>query len=191
MTNRTLARYATVAAIVLVVGGIFVYQDVLPRFTTQQFGVLDVRASRPAVGVTAPDFVLQEASTGRAIKLSELRGKPVVLNFWATWCGPCRSEMPAFQETYAKRGVGGSNDLVILAVDVKESKDQVAYFQKQFGLTFPLVLDREGDVVSQYGAQGLPATYFIDKTGIVRSMSLGPVVGDLFTDGLRSIDAAS
>lgn len=191
MTKQTLARYATVAAIVLVVGGLFAYQQLAPMLGGgPRYGVVDARASRPAVGVAAPDFVLQEAGTGRAVRLSDLRGRPVVLNFWATWCTPCRSEMPAFQQTYLERGASGSNDLVILGVDFKESNDQVAYFQKQLGLTFPLVLDREGDVAAHYGAQALPATYFIDRNGIVRSMSLGAVVGQPFLDGLRAAESA-
>ena len=185
--NRT-ARYSIVAAIVLVVGGIFVWRDVLPRLSGRaaELGVIDV-AVRPVVGGRAPDFVLREPGTGRLVKLSDYRGKTVVLNFWATWCGPCRFEMPEFQKTYAE---GGGKDVTILAVDFRESDEQVLYFQEQFGLTFPLVLDRQGTVAAHYGVEGFPATFFIDREGIVRAKNLGPVSGPVLAEGLRAAGAA-
>ncbi|MFA7248775.1 MAG: TlpA disulfide reductase family protein [Dehalococcoidia bacterium] len=186
MPTRRLARYATVAAIVLVVGGIFVYRDVLPAMTGAQYGPVSSSA-HPAMGQPAPDFVLQEAGSGRVVRLSDYRGKSVVLNFWATWCGPCRSEMPEFQKTYAAR----DGDVVILAVDYRESDELVSAFRQDFGLTFPLLMDRQGTVREQYGAQGLPATFFIDRDGILRAQNLGPVVGQLLPDGLRAADQGS
>ena len=191
MPDRPLARYATIAAIVLVVGGIAVWRDVLPgRSGAGQFGVLDAWV-RPVVGGPAPDFVLEEAGTGRAVRLSDYRGRTVVLNFWATWCGPCRSEMPEFQQTYAARDGSDRNDaknLVILAVDYREPDALVLAFQKEFGLTFPLLMDRQGVVRAQYEAQGLPATFFIDRDGIVRAQTYGPVVGARLPEGLRAAD---
>lgn len=185
MPTRPLARYAAIAAIVLVVGGIAVWRDVLPRLSGEvRFGVLDT-AVRPVVGGKAPDFVLQEAGTGRAVRLSDYRGQTVVLNFWATWCAPCRSEMPEFQKTYAARGGQGP---VILAVDYRESDELVGDFQKEFGLTFPLLMDRQGTVRAQYGAMGLPTTFFIDRDGIVRAQYLGPIVGSPLVEGLRAAE---
>ncbi len=182
MLNRTVARYATVAAIVLVVGGLLVWRDMVGRVGGGVYGVVE-QASRPQVGDLAPDFVLEEAGTGRSVRLSDYRGKSVVLNFWATWCGPCRAEMPVFQQAYEQ---DGGRSLVILAVDYRESDEVVLAFQRDFGLTFPLVMDREGDVRAQYGAQGLPATFFIDRDGIVRTQNLGPVIGDLLREGLAA-----
>ena len=191
LTGRTIARYAAVAAIVLVVGGIFVVRDVLPRLNPTVYGVLDRQAARPKIGVRAPDFVLQEAGSGREVRLSDYRGRPVVLNFWATWCGPCRAEMPELEQTHLKRGPGGANDLVILGVNYRESSDAVTFFENQVGVSFPLVLDRKGDVADQYGAQGLPATYFIDREGIVRYVTLGPVNGDPLAEGVRAAAAGA
>lgn len=185
MPTRPLARYAAVAAIVLVVGGLFAYREALPRLNgAARLGVLDVSV-RPVIGGAAPDFMLAEAGTGRPVRLSDFRGRLVILNFWATWCEPCRAEMPEFQQAYAERG---DQDLVILAVNYRESNDQMAYFQKQFGLTFPLVLDRQGDVSVHYGVQGFPATFFIDRSGIVRAQNLGPVVGRLLAEGLSAAE---
>ena len=180
-------RYAIVASIVLIVGGIFVYRDVLPGAEGEQFGILDT-AVRPEVGGAAPDFVLEEAGTGKPIKLSDYRGKRVILNFWATWCTPCRAEMPIFEQTYVE---DGGKDVVVLAVDYRETDELVAIFQKDVKVSFPLVMDRNGSVRAQYGAQGLPATYFIDREGIVRAQNLGPVVGNLLPEGLKAADRGS
>lgn len=181
------ARTAAVAAIVLVVGGIFVYRDVLPRLQGERYGVLE-KSVRPEVGGRAPDFVLEEAGSGKAIKLSDYRGKRVIVNFWATWCAPCRAEMPDFQKAYA---ADGGTDLVIIAVDYRETDELVNAFRDDFKLTFPLVMDRLGTVRAQYGAQGLPATFFIDREGVVRAQNLGPVVGNLLAEGLKAADRGS
>ena len=182
--SRTV-RYSIVASIVLVVGGIFVWRDVLPRYTQRgaaELGVLDTSV-RPVVGGKAPDFVLKEPGTGKLVKLSDFRGKPVVLNFWATWCSPCRQEMPEFQETHERRG---ATDVTFLGVNFRESDDAVLFFQKQLGLTFPVVLDRQGSVAQHYGVDGFPATFFIDRDGIVRAKNLGPVLGPVLLEGLRA-----
>ncbi|MDA0301713.1 MAG: TlpA disulfide reductase family protein [Chloroflexi bacterium] len=178
--NR-IARYATVAAIVLLVGGIFVWRDVLPRYTGAQQGILDASA-KVEVGAPAPDFLLTDAKTGQPVKLSDYRGKAVLLNFWATWCGPCRAEMPEFQKVYAARG----EELAILAVDYRESPEQILFFNEEFNLTFPLLVDRPGAVQAHYGVQGLPSTFFIDKDGILQRKSVGPALGSVLTDGLRA-----
>ena len=177
--NRT-ARYSIVAAIVLVVGGIFVWRDVLPRYTGPQYGIVD-KSARVEVGQPAPDFRLLD-HTGKVVKLSDYRGKPVVLNFWATWCGPCRAEMPEFKKVYDAR----NGDVMILAVDYRESPEQIEFFNRDFDLKFPLLVDRPGDVQNHYGVQGLPSTFFIDKDGILRSRSVGPALGSVLTEGLRA-----
>ena len=174
-------RYSIVAAIVLVVGGIFVWRDVLPRYTGPQYGVLTTTA-RVEVGQPAPDFQLLDHATNKPVKLSDYRGKAVVLNFWATWCGPCRAEMPEFKKVYDAR----NSELVILGVDYRESPDQIEYFNRDFDLKFPLLVDRPGDVQNYYGVQGLPSTFFIDKDGVLRARSVGPALGSVLTEGLRA-----
>jgi cytochrome c biogenesis protein CcmG/thiol:disulfide interchange protein DsbE len=186
--RRTLARYATVAAIVLVVGGLFVRQQFFSGGTTngpESTGML--AAGEPALDAAAPDFALRTAD-GQLIRLSDLRGKTVVLNFWATWCPPCREEIPALQQAYAARQSAG--DLVVLGVDFQETADVVSTYLANAGVTYPVVIDDDGSVTTRYGLPGLPGTFFIDRNGVVRKENLGPVLGSVLPDGIAAADAA-
>ena len=151
---------------------------------TQRLGILDGAAS-PAAGQAAPDFVLQEHGTGRLVRLSDYRGKTVVLNFWATWCPPCVAEMPELQALHASHAAAG--DLVVLAVDVEEPPAAVEEFKQQRTLTMPVLSDRTGAVRRHYGLPGLPGTFFIDRDGVVRAKVLGPVIGQPLVDGLSAV----
>ncbi len=124
----------------------------------------------PREGAPAPDFALQTLD-GRTYRLSELRGRAVLINFWATWCGPCRTEMPAIEEVYRRYGDGR---LVVLAVNVEEDADRVAPFVQRLGLSFPILLDRDGTVSRRYRITGLPTTYLIRPDGAVDGMRIGP-----------------
>ncbi len=120
------------------------------------------------VGDTAPDFWLQ-LEDGRYVRLSDLRGKPVLINFWATWCPPCRAEMPEFVKTAA------DEDIIVLAVNDGEDRSLVEDFASAFGMTMPVVLDRDGMLGERYLVQGLPTTYFVDREGKVSSMVVGQI----------------
>lgn len=193
---RTLARYATVAVILLVIGALFVQREVLSddddaaasSSGSGAIGVLD--SHRPDEGELAPDFALLSAD-GERIALSDFRGKTVVLNFWATWCPPCRAEMPELQAAWEERGADGGDDgdLVVFAVDFDETASEVNGFVDEFGLTFPVALDGGGAVAEHYGVRGLPATFFIDAEGVLRSKNLGPVFGELLPAGIATADA--
>ncbi|MPZ99816.1 MAG: redoxin domain-containing protein [Dehalococcoidia bacterium] len=178
-----LVRYAVVAAIVLVVGGLFVQREFLSG-DAAELGMVD--GHRPVVGEPAPDFALEDPD-GDVRRLSDFRGQTVVLNFWATWCGPCRQEMPEFQALYQEREAAG--DLVILAVNEEEPPGHARGFFEEFDLTFPMLLDRQGEVGRHYQLPGLPATYFIDAEGIIRQRTLGPVFGGLLEEGVAAAEA--
>ena len=124
-----------------------------------------------APGSEAPDFQLEDLD-GQEVSLSEFRGRPVVLNFWASWCGPCRLEMPVFQEVYTDE-MWKAGGLVILAVNLGESPELVQEFVDYYGLTFPILLDPRSRVGMIYNAANLPTTYFIDNSGIIRSIKRG------------------
>lgn len=113
------------------------------------------------VGQLAPDFILQ-FSDGTKTRLSDWQGQPVVLNFWATWCAPCREEMPEFVAAYQRYQDDG---VVIVGVNAQETASQAADFMKQFNMTFPVALDTRGDVQQLYNVRGLPTSVFIDREG--------------------------
>jgi len=125
----------------------------------------------PREGFSAPDFTLDLLGGGQ-VTLSELRGKVVVVNLWASWCPPCRAEMPAIEKVYRANKDRG---LEVLAVNstFQDSEADAAAFVQDFGLTFPIPLDRLGAVSNRYLLRALPSTYFIDRLGIIRSVVIG------------------
>jgi len=125
----------------------------------------------PRVGFTAPDFTLELLGGGQ-VSLSELRGQAVVVNLWASWCPPCRAEMPALQRVYEANRARG---LEILAVNTtfQDTQAGAAAFVREFGLTFPIPLDRTGEVSRSYLLRALPTTFFIDRGGVIRKVVLG------------------
>lgn len=136
----------------------------------------------PSVGSPAADFSLQTLNGGTQ-KLSDLRGKPVMINFWATWCPPCEAEMPMFQQ-YAEKY---ADQLVILGVNYAEEKDLVADFVQDYGLTFPILLDSDGSVAYQYYVRSYPSTFFVDADGVVRSQHLGLMSEELLVAYLETV----
>jgi peroxiredoxin len=117
-------------------------------------------------GEPAPSFDLP-ALTGGRVKLADLKGKPVVLNFWASWCTPCRKEMPDFQALYDKYQDTG---LQVYGINVGESKVTVENFRSQVGANFPILIDEGDQAQTAYRILPLPATFFIDGTGKIRAV---------------------
>ena len=123
----------------------------------------------PVVGTPAEDFQLVDLN-GNPQRLGDYRGKVVLLNFWATWCKPCTTEMPAMQRTYDKLREKG---FVVLAVNELEDETEVREHIRQFGHTFPVLMDRDNKVANQFGVYGLPVSFFIDERGVVREYIKG------------------
>jgi peroxiredoxin len=128
----------------------------------------------PAPGRPAPDFELQSLD-GQTISLRDLRGRPVLLNFWATWCGPCRIEMPLLQEV-SEDPEWSEEGLVMLAVNLGETPSLVREFVGKNNLTFTILLDTSGKVGTLYNVAAIPMTYFIDEDGIIRETKIGAFV---------------
>jgi len=122
----------------------------------------------PQVNTPAPDFELDNL-TGEIKHLSDYQGRVVVLNFWATWCGPCTYEMPFFQEIYESY----ESEIAVLAVNNQESVDRVNPFVEELGLTYEIMMDNDGGVAMQYQVLGFPTTYFIDPNGIIKFLHVG------------------
>ena len=133
-------------------------------------------------GYLAPDFTLQTVS-GESITLSELRGQPVLLNFWATWCPPCRQEMPHLESTHANF----AGKAVILGVDQGEPATLISDFAEEFGVSFPLLVDEDSRVNQLYGVRGLPTTIFIDENGVVAELFAGILNEAIATDKLNEL----
>jgi len=122
------------------------------------------------VGNLAPDFQLQNLD-GQTVSLGNLRGKPVLINFWATWCPSCVSEMPYIQEIYEEWFDKG---LVVLAINLGESSSKVEEFMQSHNLSFTVLLDTKQNVTQKYNFQYIPTTFFIDKDGIIQEKVIGP-----------------
>ncbi len=137
------------------------------------------RPPLPRSGYPAPDFTL-ETLAGEAVTLSDLQGQVVLINFWATWCPPCRAEMPAIQEVYEEYRDQG---FTVLAVNERESQGRVATFMDELGLTFPVPLDRDGRVFRRYRVNALPSTFFVDREGIIRNVTIGGPMARTFIEG--------
>jgi cytochrome c biogenesis protein CcmG/thiol:disulfide interchange protein DsbE len=112
--------------------------------------------------VHAPAFTLDRLDRDGQLGVGDLRGKAVVVNFWASWCIPCRDEAPVLQKTYERyRGRG----LVVLGVDVNDFRQDARRFMRRYGVTYPVVYDGKGSTVGKWGVRGFPETFFVDRTG--------------------------
>jgi thiol-disulfide isomerase/thioredoxin len=123
----------------------------------------------PKQRVESIDFELQDLS-GTTRRLSDFKGKVVFLNFWATWCGPCRFEMPSMEKLYQRFKVKG---LEIVAVNLQEDRNSVQRFVDEYDLSFPVLLDTTGRIGATYGARSIPTTYIVDREGFVLAGTIG------------------
>ncbi len=130
-----------------------------------------VNISAPKEGFIAPNFEL-DSGDGSKIQLEKLRGYPIVINFWASWCPPCRAEMPALQRVYEEYK---DQNLHILAVNLtdQDNKQSIEKFIQSNGLTFPVLFDYLGDTANTYRVKALPTTFFINKYGIISDIIIG------------------
>jgi peroxiredoxin len=136
---------------------------------------VDATDVQPAVGHRAPDFTLNDVD-GTPVRLSGVLGqKAVLLNLWATWCPPCREEMPTMEQAYRDYRAKGLEVLAVSidAGDEKSVAGRVRRFVAELRLTFPALLDVKGEVVRAYRLRGLPTTFLIDRTGVVRAVEIG------------------
>jgi cytochrome c biogenesis protein CcmG/thiol:disulfide interchange protein DsbE len=163
LANRT--TWTALMVAVLVLGGAWTWIGrVAPRAVPAGPSVIG-----PRPGFLAPGFTL-DTLQGTSLSLADLEGKALVLNFWATWCLPCRVEMPALQQTWLDWQDQG---LIIVAVNLQESPGRVADYAAELGLTFPVLLDQDGSVFQQYQVQLYPTTFFIGRDGVIDDVVFG------------------
>lgn len=136
-------------------------------------------------GQQAPDFVLKSAS-GENLRLSEYRGKVVVINFWASWCGPCRKEMPELDKLYKRYHDVG---FTVLAVNMDEQQDTALDMATRLGVTFPVLHDAGQSVSRLYDVDAMPATVIVDRDGLVRSVHRGfrPGTAEIYQAEVRDL----
>jgi cytochrome c biogenesis protein CcmG/thiol:disulfide interchange protein DsbE len=137
----------------------------------------------PLLGRPAPAFSLANLR-GESVSLAQFQGRPVVLNFWATWCIPCREEMPLLQQAYERHQERG---LAVLAVNFEEETALIRPFVEELQLTFDILPDRQAEVSKSYRITGLPITVFIDRQGLVRHIQLGQLKDDTLAEALAKI----
>ncbi len=184
------------AILAIIVGGLW-YWEQRGNVAIEDggYGVVELPAAKNAtgrkpvaeVGRAGPDFLL-ETPQGGTLRLSDLQGQPVLLNFWATWCPPCREEMPELVAAYERYQAQG---LVIVGVNLQEADEKVLEFAREFGIVFPLVIDRTSQVGEVWRldgpVRGIPTSYFIDASGVIRSLYFGPMQEEAIEEGLAQI----
>ena len=134
-------------------------------------------------GKPAPAFALKTLQTGELVSLEKLRGKPVVLNFWSTWCGPCRMEHPVLE--WASRQYGGQAHF--LGAIFEDTEENARGYIAQAGSLYPQLVDPKSQMAVDYGVAGVPETYFIDADGIIRDKFVGPMSRGSFTAKMREL----
>jgi peroxiredoxin len=167
-------QWNVVLVTVLIAGSLFIAATrVQPvsdaRPPAAQTSVLDDPAPLP--NHPAPDLALPQLD-GTQITLRDLRGQVVLINIWATWCPPCRAEMPAIQEAYTAYRDRG---FIVLAVNQREDAAAITSFLGQHELTFPILLDSDGQASATYQASALPSSFFVDRRGVIRTVYRGPM----------------
>ena len=142
-------------------------------------------APAPEVGHPAPDFALVDLE-GNLLHLSDLRGEVVFINFWATWCPPCRAEMPEMEAVYQEYK---DKDVLVIGVDIKETDNEVIQFVRQGGYSWRFVIDTTGEVAANYEITAIPTSFFLDRAGIIRAINVGAMtkraMGEKLADAMK------
>lgn len=160
--------------------------DVQETQETQETGELTESGETEQAKAAAPDFTVCDKD-GNEIHLSDYIGKPVVLNFWASWCGPCKMELPDFQEKYLEHGEEVQFLMINLTDGTRETMDGAAAFVSEQGYTFPVFYDTKSSASAAYGTYSIPVTYFIDSEGYAVGRAVGAIDGETLQRGIAMI----
>ena len=184
--DKKLTVFLIVCLIVVVLGGAYVlYGQLGDTVTPQQLATTPTEEAATET-TPAPDVTVY-TQEGTAVKLSDYLGKPIVLNFWASWCGPCQMEMPDFQETFLELGDRIQFLMVNVTDGSRETVDTAASFIAQKGYTFPVFYDTDLMASNAYQAYSLPTTYFIDAQGNIIARATGAIDGATLQKGIDMI----
>lgn len=136
----------------------------------------------PLIGKPAPSFSLREVGTGRTIDIAQFRGKPVIINFWATWCGPCWEEHPVLVA-----GARNHADVQFVGVVFQDTEEKIRGFLDERGSSYPTVVDDRGKTAIAYGVAGVPETFFLDANGVIVAKYSGPLSSSDLEQELRKV----
>lgn len=193
--SKNLKLIILIAALVALLAGAAVLYDFLrgevdaEQLATQGTQSSETNPSGNATEETripAPDIVVLNWD-GKECKLSDFVGKPVILNFWASWCSPCKSEMPAFEEAYLEYGDEIHFLMVNCTTSSRETRARAIVFIQEQGYTFPVYFDTTGEAASTYGAYSIPLTFFIDAEGYPVAYAQGAIDADVLQQGIDMI----
>lgn len=160
MNNSTYKLIVMLLSLVILIGGgMLLYRNLSPKVNVEEMMPTETVSEN-----AAPDFTVTDGE-GNEVKLSDFRGKGVVLNFWASWCGPCKSEMPHFQEAYEEYGEDVHFLMVNMSTAFGDSQTDAEKLMEHGGYTFPVYYDTKTECAYSYGVTGIPMTMFIDKNG--------------------------
>ena len=164
--------------------------DTEESFSSEQRGV-DLLETTAEEGLTqgdmAPDFTLTTVD-GKKVQLSELKGKKVIVNFWATWCPPCKAEMPHMQNYYDEFSQDENVEILAVNLTSGDKVESVQNFVKDYGLTFPIPMDEEGMVGQTYEAITIPTSYMIDSNGRIQNKIVGPMDENMIKEFVSNLE---
>ena len=191
MNQKVKLLLVTALSLVVIIGAYVLYNYLGNEFAASQLATTpqnteNVEDDTTSADNRAPDFTVYDAQ-GNPINLSDFLGKPVILNFWASWCGPCKSEMPDFQKAYEKYG----NEIAFLIVNMtdgsQETVETASSFIEKAGYTFPVYFDSSSDAAIQYGVRTIPTTFFIDAQGNFVAWANGAMDLSMLEQGIDMI----
>ena len=169
MIKKSLIFILTGLLLGAILGGLVLFSSAAPK-------------QGPVIGSEVGDFALPGIE-GQSISLSQYRGKAILLNFWATWCVPCKDEMPLLQEVFDSH----SDQLVVIGVNSQESEIDVQRFISENGISFPIALDESGEIARKFLVNGYPTTFLIDQKGVLRNLHIGELRVDILKGYLAEL----
>ncbi|MEJ2708381.1 MAG: redoxin domain-containing protein [Anaerolineales bacterium] len=166
METKLPRRWTLISMLILLAGAGWIWASKAPPDSA-----LSARPPAARQGFSAPDFTLQTLD-GETVRLSDLRGQPVLINLWASWCPPCKAEMPAFERVYGDYHDKGFQILAVNATN-QDNLNNAIQFVQDYELSFPILLDTDGEVSRQYQLNSLPTSFFVDRNGIIQQVIVG------------------